>query len=84
MRRWVGLVAAVLLTSVFGAAGPAAARAGSSDPVHALERQMHGGHGVRTAETVRVTFGGKDGGGYRINGKVRLGRSGGLRGPQRG
>ncbi|WP_433418006.1 hypothetical protein ACQP1V_01365 [Microtetraspora malaysiensis] len=76
LNRWVVLTAAVLVTAVPVAAGPAAAQADRPDPARALKRQLKNEHGVRTSETARVIFSKKSEGGFRIKGSVQLGSSG--------
>ncbi len=74
MVRWIVPAAAVVLMSVPAAAEPAEVAA--PDPASAVKRQFLSRHGVRTSETVRVTFGDRPGSGMRFIGKVRLAPSG--------
>lgn len=65
----------VLLASVTAVARPAAAAV--PDPAHAVKRRLAAGQGVRTSETVRISFGGTTtASGYRSTGRVRLARTG--------
>ncbi|WP_049557867.1 hypothetical protein [Nonomuraea sp. SBT364] len=82
MRRRVTLaatmlIAPVLIASAPVATSPAIAQASAPDPVGALKRQLRDEHGVRISETTRYFYGEKTSrSGTRINGRLRLGRSG--------
>ncbi|MEV5413009.1 hypothetical protein AB0K60_29760 [Thermopolyspora sp. NPDC052614] len=82
MMRRVVLAATVVLAAVpavsTSVALPVAAQAADTgtDPAYALKRQLRSGHGLRTSETVRVTYGDRPGSGIRFDGKVRLSPSG--------
>ncbi|GGS58335.1 hypothetical protein GCM10010156_16240 [Planobispora rosea] len=78
MKRWVALVAAVLIASVPVTAAPAAAQAAPADPVGALKRQFHPERGVHIAEVSRLVLDGreKESVRFRIHGRVQFGRSG--------
>ncbi|MEV7907674.1 hypothetical protein [Streptomyces anulatus] len=54
MRRWIALVAAVLVAPAQAATAPAAAQAAPVNPVKALERQLRPGHGIQITETDRA------------------------------
>ncbi|MBG0832266.1 hypothetical protein HS041_31660 [Planomonospora sp. ID67723] len=75
MKRWVSLVAVVLIASVPFAV-PAAAQTGPADPVQALKRQFRAERGVHIAEVTRLVFDEKNSVRFRYNGRVQLGPSG--------
>ncbi|MFF0311035.1 hypothetical protein ACFYSC_26710 [Streptosporangium sp. NPDC004379] len=75
MRRWIVLTVAALIASVPVAAVPAAAQAGSPDPVQAVKRQFRDGHGVQLAEVTRVVID-KTSIRIRNNARLQFGRSG--------
>ncbi|MEV7005627.1 hypothetical protein [Streptosporangium sp. NPDC051022] len=67
MRQWIALVTAALAAPALITASPAAAqttsaRATSSDPASALERQLRPEHGVQITETNRVSLGAAESG----------------------
>ncbi|WP_189248746.1 hypothetical protein [Streptosporangium pseudovulgare] len=75
MRRWIVLTVAALIASVPVTAVPAAAQAGSPDPVQAVKRQFRDEHGVQLAEVSRIAVG-KSSVRIRNNARLQLGRSG--------
>ncbi|MFG1748919.1 hypothetical protein [Streptosporangium sandarakinum] len=76
MRRWIVLTVAALIASVPVTAVPAAAQAGSPDPVQAVKRQFRDEHGVQLAEVTRLLVNKESAVRIRNNARLQLSRSG--------